>query len=248
MKKKSIAIYSFGILLSLSLAGGIWFFGSKLIPETPKIESVAEVNDEVIPLSGDGSQDPPISDDVNDSTNVDQPKPVYTVNLKIIDGPQFSDLYRNYGVTAKASYEGCEAPSFEYLIYDNQNNLIKTETRSRFALNATESGRYYLVARETTTGEESDPVEITGCKVRKMTKERVEQICNSGNYSTQAKEEAYAYNPDLVLKFNSSSENAYSISEICNTIDMGIWQKVTVSDIKYDNLGRIKEIKFNVVM
>lgn len=238
MNTKSILTYSLGSLVSLALAGGLWFFGSELIGDVPK----NPVQDEE--MIADNGSEGTVYDENGDSISVE---PEYNVCLNI-NGPAFNVRYRNYEVRPSASLEGCDTARFQYLVFDDQNNYLKTETKKVFALDATASGKYYLLARETTTGKESDKLEITGCTVRKMSKSRLEQICNSGNYRTQTNEEAYDYNPNLILKFEPSSEFAYSISEVCSAIDMGIWQEVKVRDIKYDNLGRIKEVKFNVVM
>ena len=179
MNTKSILTYSLGSLLSLALAGGLWFLGSRLIggvPEAPVVEDKEDIavngpdtgtqTDTLTPPEGPGSQD--------------EHEPDHKVSLAI-KGPDFNVRYRNYEVRPEAALEGCDAPRFKYLVYDDQNKLVKTEFRRVFALDATNSGKYYLVARETTTGKESDALAVTGCTIRKMSKARLEQICNSGD-------------------------------------------------------------------
>lgn len=238
MNTKSILTYSLGSLLSLALAGGLWFLGSRLIGDVPEAPVAAE--DIIVDC---------VSEVPSEPEEPDTPVPVepeYNVSLAI-KGPDFNVRYRNYEVRPEAAFEGCDAPCFEYLVYDDQNNLVKTETRNVFALNATNSGKYYLVARETTTGKESDALAVTGCTIRKMSKARLEQICNSGDYSTITKGEAYDFADDYTMTFNPAGVYASSIADICTKISLDIWKSVKVSNIVYDNLGRIKQIKFDVV-
>lgn len=231
MNTKSILTYSLGSLVSLALAGGLWFFGSELIGEVP--EAPVAAKGPGVPV--DSLTPPPVMPE----------EPEYNVCLTI-QGPDFNVKYRNYEVRPKATLEGCDTASFEYLVFDDQNNYLKTETKKVFALDATASGKYYLLARETTTGKESDVLEITGCTVRKMSKSRLEQICNSGDYSNLTREEAYDFAENYTMTFNPSTNSASSISDICTKISLGLWKSVKVNDIVYDNKGRIKQIKFNV--
>lgn len=165
-----------------------------------------------------------------------------------IDGPSFMVRERAYSVTVHTEVPSGTGSALKYNLYDDSRNLVKSVNTDRFAVPQSESGIYYVTVTDTSTGKSSVESEIKGCVVRRMSKARLEQICNSGDYTTMRNAEAYELSPDIKLEFvgDTGGQGAVSIDDICTRISLGIWSSVSVAEIEYDDLNLVKFVKFQV--
>lgn len=165
-----------------------------------------------------------------------------------VDGPSFIVRDRYYMVTVDLDPSMEDKAGLEFNLYDDGGTLVKTEKTPRFSVPQSESGVYYISVTDTETGMTSDKYEIKGCVVRRMSKARLEQICNSGDYTTMRNVEAYELSPDITFAFTGDGEDkkAVSIDDICTRISLGIWSSVSILDIAYDEMNLVKYVKFQV--
>ncbi|HIZ87198.1 MAG TPA: hypothetical protein IAC03_03435 [Candidatus Coprenecus pullistercoris] len=176
-------------------------------------------------------------------------QPLHLV-IEKVDGPLFMVRSRKYSVTVKLQdQDKIDAGRVVYELYDDGNNLIASEKSPSLIIPQSRSGVYSVIVKDTETGYRSGPYKITGCRIQRVEKGRLEHICNSGDYNIMGKTEAYAFSPSLTLEFSGISgeeDKAASIDDICTRISLGIWSSVSVMDIRYDDLNRVEYVKFKV--
>lgn len=165
-----------------------------------------------------------------------------------VDGPEFYVRKRTYSVKVHAEVPAEENAELEYILYDDSGNIAESGPSPDFTIPQSASGVYFVRVRNAGTGEVSEPYEIKGCRIQKMSAKRLEQICNSGDYTTMRNVEAYELSPDINLLFDGipDDQKASSIDDICTRISLGIWKGVTVLEIKYDELNLVESVKFRV--
>lgn len=165
-----------------------------------------------------------------------------------VEGPEFHVRKRTYSVRVHTETKSGETANLEYTLYDDTGTVVSSGASPDFTVPQSESGVYYVRVTDKTTGETSSPFEIKGCRIRKMSAKRLEQICNSGDYTTMRNVEAYELAPDLTLHFTgiADDQEASSIDDICTRISLGIWKSVAVLDVQYDELNLVESVKFQV--
>lgn len=188
------------------------------------------------------------------------PNPADNNNIKVknsnvpvitgIDGPEFHVIKRTYSVKVHAEILSGGNPSKEYILYDDSGTELKSGTSPNLTLEQCESGIYFVAVRNTVTQDVSDKYEIRGCRIQKMSAKRLEQICNSGDYTTMRNIEAYELSPEIELSFEGIPDDnkAASIDDICTRISFGIWKSVSISEIRYNDLNLVEYVKFRVVI
>ena len=187
-----------------------------------------------------------------DNDSVEQATPVEqtsTIEIERVEGPSFLVRSRMYSATVYVKGIADDGSEIIYELYNDGNELISNDNSSKLIIPQSLSGVYFVTIRNSDTGERSKPYEITGCVIQRMEKSRLEQICNSGDYTTMRNMEAYELSSSLTLEFSGVSEDedvATSIDDICTRISLGIWSSVSVVDIRYDSLNRIEFVKFKV--
>lgn len=166
--------------------------------------------------------------------------------LSLVSGPRFDNIKRVYSIEVRV--ENYDGAALKYEVFDYNGNLIKTEPSTKMTLDQSDSGVYYIRAINENSGQSSDPLTVTGCEPKKMSPERLLEICSSGDYTTMKNSEAYQFNPELELAFNGVEQDiwAHSISEICTRISLEIWKSVSISSIEYDDNYRISRVEFDV--
>lgn len=157
---------------------------------------------------------------------------------------------RNYNITVNVKSTLSDS-DFTYEAINDKNDVVNAGKSSRFTVPQSESGVYFVRVIDEKTGESSLPYKVTGCTIQRMSKQRLESICNSGDYTTMRNEEAYQLSPKLTMEFvfvvgEPDSEVATSIDDICTRIQFGLWKSVSIMEIEYDNLYRVKHVKFKV--
>lgn len=172
-----------------------------------------------------------------------------TLQIEKVDGPVFMVKTRNYSV--KVHVKGETEPgdgSVIYELYDDGRKLISSGNSSTLIVPQSQSGKYFVVVKDSKTGDSCEPYEIKGCNIQKMSKSRLEQICNSGDYTTMRNIEAYEISSSLKLSFVGVSDDdmASSIDDICTRISLGIWSSVSIVEIRYDDLNLVEFVKFRV--
>lgn len=165
-----------------------------------------------------------------------------------VEGPEFHVRKRTYSVRVHTETKSGETANVEYTLYDDTGTVVSSGASPDFTVPQSESGVYYVRVTDKATGETSSPFEIKGCRIRKMSAKRLEQICNSGDYTTMRNVEAYELAPDLTLHFTgiADDQEASSIDDICTRISLGIWKSVAVLDVQYDELNLVESVKFQV--
>lgn len=188
------------------------------------------------------------------------PNPADNNNIKVknsnvpvitgIDGPEFHVIKRTYSVKVHAEILSGGNPAKEYILYDDSGTELKSGTSPNLTLDQCESGIYFVEVRNTVTQDVSDKYEIRGCRIQKMSAKRLEQICNSGDYTTMRNIEAYELSPEMELSFEGIPDDnkAASIDDICTRISFGIWKSVSISEIRYNDLNLVEYVKFRVVI
>lgn len=163
-----------------------------------------------------------------------------------VDGPEFSVKDRYYIVTVHAA--ASNASTVEYILENENGIIISSGESAQIKVPQSQSGIYYVSAMDTKTGAKGDSKEIKGCIIRKMSKSRLEQICNSGDYTMMRNAEAYELSPSIKLSFIGIPEDqeAASIDDICTRISLGIWSSVSIVEILYDDLNLVQSVKFQV--
>ena len=216
------------------------------VPVPP--EAVPEVRTDIV-AGNDAIQEGHLPQD-SPSAAVTAPEKTADTALSVesVDGPVFSVRDRHYSVTVHAAAGPDRTGDLEYVLQDDSGEVLSSGTSPVISVPQSESGVYYVYVRDAGTGEEGDPYEIKGCRVRKMEKSRLEQICNSGDYTTMRNAEAYELSPSLTLAFEGIPEDskAASIDDICTRISLGIWSSVAVLEIRYDELNLVEYVKFQV--
>lgn len=176
--------------------------------------------------------------------------PVKTASIEIekVDGPYFMVQGRTYSATVHVKDSQTENNNLIYEVYDDNNTLISSTDTDKLVIPQSQSGIFHIVVRNTKTEEYSEPYEVKGCKIHRMSKNRLEQICNSGDYTTMRNTEAYELSPSLKLSFVgvSQEDQVASIDDICTRITLGIWSSVSIVEIRYDNLNLVEFVKFKV--
>ena len=169
-----------------------------------------------------------------------------SLELSLISGPTFNNIKRVYNI--EVLVENAEGAAFKYEVCDHNGNPVKTESNSKMTLDQSEYGVYYVRAINENSGQSTDLLLVSGCEPKKMSPERLLEICSSGDYTTMENSEAYQFNPELELAFNGVDQDiwAHSISEICTRISLEIWSSVSISRIEYDDNYRISRVEFDV--
>lgn len=216
-------------------------------PRTQGTELPSHSRPDISPAPAPGNEKPEIQlPDSNAGRPAESPAPVITE----VDGPEFSVRKRTYSVRIHAEVPSEENPSLEYILYDDAGKMLQSGASPALVLAQCESGVYFVAAKDTVTGEVSEKYEIKGCRIRKMSAKRLEQICNSGDYTSMRNVEAYELSPEIELSFEGIPEDskAASIDDICTRISFGIWKSVSINDIRYDELNLVEYVKFRVVI
>lgn len=171
------------------------------------------------------------------------------LSIEKVEGPSFQVRSRMYYATVYVNSHYEAKDDLVYELHNDDNELISSGNSSRLEIPQSQSGVYYVTVRDIEAGDRSKPYEITGCRIQRMEKSRLERICNSGDYTTMRNMEAYELSSSLTLEFSGVSEDedvAASIDDICTRISLGIWSSISVMDIRYDGLNRIEFVKFKV--
>lgn len=224
------------------VGGGVSASGIEINEISPVPEHMPSTTVRLSPGSASGMPDKSDSMKV-----VKRPEP--KIEIEKVDGPDFQVRSRMYVVTVHVKEQAGADKNWIYELHNDENKLISSESSSRLIVPQSQSGIYYVTVKDAETGGKSRPYEITGCIIRKMQKSRLEQICNSGDYTTMRNMEAYELSPSLVLEFTGISDEedkAASIDDICTRISLGIWSSVSIMDIRYDDLNRVSSVEFKV--
>lgn len=154
--------------------------------------------------------------------------------------PVYKESIKKYSFTVRAS-----SGNLTFILTDANEKELKRQDSGEFIVSPTSSGVYYVCV-EDLTGKRSSLQKITGCisVVRKITKEELESIFNSGDAS-RAQESDFKNRVSSHCKFsfnNCQEEESYqpkSYNEILNRIRMKTWSSVTVNSIYYNDKGQM---------
>lgn len=120
-------------------------------------------------------------------------------------------------------------------------------------LPAVASAKYYVRVQNLATDDLSEVVKVSGfvpvTMYEKITKEEIEKVCNSGDYTATTKLNTRIANGCQIVAqgMNSDERGVSTVADVCNKVMMGTWKSVTVAaPIEYDSQNRMKKLVLRV--
>lgn len=244
MNIKSLSVYIVGGLLTVLLIWGLLKVGDMVTSLEDSYDEVLVENIESSDSQTESEQDSELADDNNLQEDITEVEQALQLTCST---PAFDVKNRTY--TVKLTATNVTGASLKYEILNENHGLVQSTTSTTVTLAPTENGVYYAKVSATKGSDvQTAEVRITGCKIKKMSKERLQTICNSGNYSTMTNKEAYDFASNISLSFIGVEQDYWpnSISEVCTRIYSEIWKSVTVKKVTYDAKHRISAVEFEV--
>ena len=160
----------------------------------------------------------------------------------------FNERTRFYKITIDTT-QVSSACSAIYTLYDEKKKSISSSDTGAFSnVPQTEKGVYYVSVKDKKTGIESELKQISGCVIKKISPKRIEDICNSGDYGTMTRAESYSISPSLTFNCTGNvGVTPTNIADICTKISLGVWTKVKIDSMHYDQLYRVDSINLTVL-
>lgn len=145
-----------------------------------------------------------------------------------------------------------------YVLYSDETCSVEVakELTGQFVdIPASASARYWLRVENLKTGDKSEVCPVDGFRqitmYKKITKEEVERICNTNDFSTAGSKAFHSRISNqlklMPIGMKSGERPVASVSDICNKISMNTWDSITVEDnIAYDGQNRMIKLTFKV--
>lgn len=163
-------------------------------------------------------------------------------------GPQLTGTTYSLDVTSSIP-----ADQVEYVLSNFDKKYTSSDGHFR-NIPATETGVYSLVARNKSTGEQSDEKVVSGfviikANIQKMSVGELQRLVDNKDNSLVGAGANSSISPDVRFSFVNlqSGEKAPQVfTDIFGKIRKEIWVSVTVQSVSYDSQDRISSVTFRI--